>query len=90
MKEEIEEIASRINRIIDYQIEEARKKDIKYKYPLMLIIEEINRHIVDAEDLIEDYKQQKLTLNQLEAEGGLRALIQLRNEINYSIFGEVK
>jgi hypothetical protein len=85
MNEEIEKISARINNFINYEVDKARQFDVKYKNLNKQIIEEIERHIKDAVELVEDYREQKLTLNQLEAEGGLRALIQLRNDINECI-----
>jgi glycerate kinase len=83
---ELQELSATIQNIINREVEDKLNSNVtnNYKDAYENMISTIEEHIDNYKESIEDFTETNLTVNKIESEGGLRALITVLNEIKYS------
>jgi len=74
------EIAKQLAELINKNVNKLNNDDQKYKNHYESVMEELEYEIKQAELVIEDYTDAKLTFNKIEQEGYLRCLKTIVNK----------
>jgi uncharacterized coiled-coil DUF342 family protein len=78
MSNKIREIAIQIQELIDEEVEN-KNKNQEYKDELESFIYRFEELLLEARDVVEDFKSQGLSINTIEAEGYLRGFLTIRS-----------
>ena len=76
-QEIIERISYQLNNIIQYEI--SKHYDVSHKGKYDNLVDEIDYLLDEARNLVKNFKDERLNLNHIEAEGYLRAMITISN-----------
>jgi septation ring formation regulator EzrA len=82
---ELKELSATIQNIINREVADKLNSTItnNYKDAYKDAISVIEEHINNYKESIEDFTETNLTVNMIESEGGLRALLTVLNQIKY-------
>lgn len=81
-QEEIRIISKKLNQMVDSMVKEKLNdnEELRYKSHYEAVMQELNRELESANQMIDDYKENGFTLNALEMEGYRRGLTTMINE----------
>ena len=70
--------------VLESSLKEHSEKEIKYKNLYLCLVDDIKSRKDKARELYEDYKFQGLSIGTVEAEGYLRAFIEMEELVKYN------
>ena len=81
-QEEIRIISKKLNQMVESMVKEKLNdnEELRYKSHYEAVMDELNRELESANQMIDDYKENGFTLNALEMEGYRRGLTTMINE----------
>lgn len=81
-QEEIRIISKKLNQMVESMVKEKLNdnEELRYKNHYEAVMDELNRELESANQMIDDYKENGFTLNALEMEGYRRGLTTMINE----------
>ena len=84
-KQEIKQIAEKIQFIVDSCIEQKKSDDSKWKDALLSSLDDLKRDAQHTRILQEDCKEKGLTINSIELEGYLRGVLSCIDTLEVSM-----
>jgi len=79
MKKELEEIAEKVQKLVDYEVSKIERKETKWKNQYESVMSELESELKYTNELIVDSNENGLTISSVEAEGYKRCLITMIN-----------
>lgn len=79
----IEDLAKQLKRLIDDEATTFSQSDNKFQTKYEMLVYDLKRELENAESLYNDYEDQKLTFNTIEAEGFLRAMKTVKGHLDF-------
>ena len=75
----MKELTKKLQELIDNEAAKVVESNTKYERLFKSIIEELENEINEWKEIKKDYTEGNLTINSIEAEGYIRALITMKN-----------
>jgi hypothetical protein len=79
MKTDLKEISKTIKNLIDYEVSKIKRSETTWQNQYVSVMYELEAELNMMNEVINDYKKSKLTLNSIEAEGYKRCLTTMIN-----------
>ena len=80
MKTDLKEIAEKVQKMIDYEVSKIENNETKWKNQYENVMNELEGELKYTNEIIEEFKESKLSVNVIEQEGYRRCLKTMINK----------
>lgn len=80
MKTDLKEIAEKVQKMIDYEVSKIENNETKWKNQYENVMNELEGELKYTNEIIEEFKESKLSVNVIEQEGYRRCLETMINK----------